>query len=197
MNITIVGVSTGGPRVLREFFSVMPRLHSSLVLIQHMPRFINNAFCRDLGRETPMDIHLGQQGDRLEPGVVHVAPSGFHLVLEQNRQIALRLGAKVNTVCPSVDVAMLSLKPIAGDHVSGVVMTGLGRDGAEGIRHINNLDGLTCVQNQRTAPIYDMPQAALTTGAVDFEGSPSAICRKLIETFGCLDATTPITVGTE
>jgi two-component system chemotaxis response regulator CheB len=97
--------------------------------------------------------------------------------------VRLRPGEKVNYVCPAIDVTMQSLQTKPGDTFVGVVLTGLGRDGAEGIRHIKSLGGLTLAQDEATSTIFGMPRAAMETGCVDYEGTPGAIQQKLIDLF--------------
>jgi len=184
MNITVIGVSTGGPRVLRELFRDLPRLNTCVLLVQHMPGFLNETVRRRLSRNTAMDVRLAGDGDALAPGVVFLAPSERHLEVIHNRRIRLVEGEKVNFVRPSADVAMRSLMAVAGDRLIGIVMTGLGSDGALGIRHIKQLGGLTLVQDEKTSTIFGMPKAAVDTGYVDYEGAPRAIRRMLIETVG-------------
>jgi two-component system chemotaxis response regulator CheB len=138
-----------------------------------------------------MDVCVAKQGDILEAGTVFIAPSEYHLVLSNNRRIDLVRGVKVNYVCPSVDVAMLSLRPNSEDSFFGVILTGMASDGTEGIRHVKNLGGRIYVQNQKTSAVYDMPHSAIQTGAVDFEGSPKAIREKLMESIGCIEAVSP------
>jgi two-component system chemotaxis response regulator CheB len=191
MNIIMIGASTGGPRTLRSLFEFLPRLDAAVILVQHMPRFLNESFRRALSEKTIMDVRIARQGDMLETGVVYVAPSEFHMVLADNQRIDLVRGVKVNYVCPSVDVAMLSLHPGDEDTFIGVILTGMAADGTEGVRHIKNLGGLVFVQNQKTSAVYDMPRSALATGVVDFEGSPKAIREKLIETLGCIETVSP------
>jgi len=191
MNIIVMGASTGGPRALRSLFEYFPRLDAAVILVQHMPRFLNESLRRSLAEQTAMDVRLAQQGDMLESGTVFVAPSEFHLVLSNNRRIDLVRGVKVNYVCPSVDVAMLSLRSNREDSFFGVILTGMAADGSEGVRHIKNLGGRVLVQNQKTSAVYDMPRCALETGAVDFEGSPKAIREKLVETLGCIESVSP------
>ncbi|MBN1556172.1 MAG: chemotaxis protein CheB [Phycisphaerae bacterium] len=195
MNIVMIGASTGGPKALRSLFEYLPRIDAAVILIQHMPKFLNVSFCKALSERTLMDVHLAVQDQLLEHGVVHVAPSEYHLVLADNRRIDLVRGVKVNYVCPSVDVAMLSLQARRDDRFVGVVLTGMAADGAEGVRHIKNLGGMAFVQNQMTAAVYDMPHSALLTGAVDFQGSPKSLREKLVETFGVLETTTQTVTG--
>lgn len=188
MNLVLIGASTGGPKTLQSLFEFFPRLDAAVILVQHMPRFLNESLRRVLAERTLMDVCLAEKGQTLEHGVVYLAPSEVHLTLENNRRIDLARGEKVNHVCPSIDVAMLSLCPREEDAFVGVILTGMACDGVEGIRHIKQLGGQVFVQNRLTAAVYTLPHAALATGLVDFEGSPKAIREKLVERFGCISA---------
>lgn len=192
MNIVVIGISTGGPRALREVFCNLPRLNACVLLVQHMPRFINASVCRTLRDGTSMEVRLAGPGDALQPGRVLLAPSEVHLVVDRNRHIRLVDGPKVNYVCPAIDVTMRSLQPLPGDRFVGVIMTGLGRDGARGLKHMKQeLAALTLIQDEATSTIFGMPASALATGAVDYEGSPAAIRNKLIETLGEVSSAQP------
>lgn len=185
LNLVIIGASTGGPRVLCDLFGSMSRLRAGILVVQHFPKFINASFVRTLSRYTPAEVRLAQQGDILEEGLVLVAPSETHCRLVLNRQIALDAGPAVNYVCPSIDVAMQSVGPPAPDSkLIGVLLTGLGKDGAAGLAHIRRLSGLTIAQNQATCAVYGMPAAAVKLGCVDFELPPDQIARLLIREIG-------------
>lgn len=188
MNIIMIGASTGGPRALRSLFAFLPRLEAAIVVVQHMPRFLNESLRRSLAERTEMDVRTARAGDQLESGAIYIAPSEFHLVLTNNRDIHLVRGVKVNYVCPSVDVAMLSLRPDEKDSFTGVILTGMASDGIEGIRHIKNLGGTVFVQDRKTAAVYDMPQRTLAAGIVDFEGSPKSIHDRFMDMFGNREA---------
>jgi two-component system chemotaxis response regulator CheB len=179
MNITVIGVSTGGPGALRELFDGLPRLETCILLVQHMPAFINESVRRSLSALTAMEVRLASDGDRLAHGQVLLAPSDVHMAVRRNRRVRLVGGEKVNYVCPAVDVTMLALEDRRGDQFVGVVLTGLGCDGAAGIRYMKSLGALTLVQDEATSTIYGMPGSAVETGCVDFEGPPGAIAGKI------------------
>lgn len=184
MNIVTIAVSTGGPKTLREFFRPMPRLNACILLVQHMPRFINDAMVRTLNAESVMDVVLGETGMTLEPGKVVVAPGDRHMRVRHNRTVEVFSAEKVNFVRPSADVTMMSLVKQPGDSLVGVVMTGLGSDGAEGIAHIKALGGRTLAQNRQTCVIFGMPGEAIRTGCVDSVLSPSSIRARLVQWTG-------------
>jgi two-component system chemotaxis response regulator CheB len=183
-NLIMIGSSTGGVRVLETVFSGLPRLNAAIVLVHHMPEFINRSVADHLQSLSDMDVKVADHRDELVPGRVYLAPSEVHLQVIANRFTELFPGEKVNFVCPSVDVAMNSLVKRSGDRVIGVVLTGMGVDGAAGISHIKEIGGITIAQDERTSAIYGMPKAAYETGSVDFVLSPEGVRAKLIELVG-------------
>lgn len=186
MNIAVIGISTGGPAALREYFREMPSLDCCVLLVQHMPWFINESVRRSIAAQTPMDVRLARSGDRLEHGVVYVAPSEVHMGIQNNRRIQLLRGEKVNYVCPSADVTMKSLKKYNGDRFLAVVMTGLGRDGADGAAYLKTLGATVLAQDEASSTIYGMPKATAETGCVDHQGTPSRLRGKTIELFSAI-----------
>jgi two-component system chemotaxis response regulator CheB len=151
-----------------------------------MPRFINESFRRSIGRGTKMEVTLAATGDRLAHRRVFIAPSDHHLAIVRNRMFRLIDGPKVNYVKPSVDVTMRSVGASDEDRLLGIIMTGLGRDGAEGLGHLRSLGAETIAQDEGTSTIYGMPKAALEVGAVGMVLTPREIRGALIERFALL-----------
>lgn len=166
-NLVVIGSSTGGPKTLEKIFNGFPRINASIIIVQHMPKFINESLCDHLDRVTDMAVKIPGNYEELKSGVCYLAPSEVHLVLENNRQCKLYRGEKVNFVCPSIDVTMNSLMPPIKEQLLGVILTGMGKDGATGLAHIKSIGGHTIAQDQRTSVIYGMPKAAIQTGKVD------------------------------
>lgn len=184
VNIVVIGSSTGGLKILEEIFPRLPVLKAAIVIVQHITPIIDQAFATSLSRVSPMPVHLASNGQILQNGQVYLAPGGYHLTLINNQKINLFQGEKVNSVCPSIDVAMRSIvRPSAG-RLSGVILTGMGCDGAAGISHIKSNGGITIAQDQKTSVIYGMPKAAAETGSVDFILPTKRISDKLTELFG-------------
>ena len=184
-NIVMIGVSTGGPMALKKLFSELPPLNAAFVIVLHIPPGMDYKIAKSLESIASMPVALANHGEYLKPGQVYLAPGGFHLALEGNSRILLREGPRVNFVQPSVDVAMNSLlKPIKSVRIVGVILTGMGKDGAEGIRHLKSIGGITIAQDQDSSAIYGMPKAAVETGAVDVEVPLHGIVRKLNELLG-------------
>lgn len=181
MNIMIIGSSAGGPRILKEIFADLPILNGCIVLVQHMPKFINESLCRTLNQATEMDVQIARDDDSLEVGRVYVAPSEVHLELRNNRTIQLIRSEKVNFVRPSIDVTMMSVQEESGKSIVGVILTGMGKDGTEGIRHLKKMGGITIAQDEETSIIYGMPREAAATGIIDYILTPPEIKEKFIE----------------
>lgn len=162
----------------------MPLLDGSIVLVQHMIKCANTSLTATLNGITEMDVRLATHGEYLERGVVYLAPSEVHLELVDNQEIQLVNGPKVCYVRPSVDVTMKSIKRNNGDNIIGIIMTGMGKDGTDGISHIKSVGGTTFAQDEKTSVIWGMPKAAIGTGHIDYVLSPDGIRNKLISQLG-------------
>lgn len=180
-NMVIIGSSSGGPQTLKRVLARLYLLNACVIIVQHMPKFINASLQNSLARATAMQVEIAEDGTYLEDGIVLIAPSETHLELVDNRTVKLNYGEKVNFVCPSVDVTMKSVERRPRVNVVGAVLTGIGIDGAQGIRHIKNVGGVTIAQDEETSIIYGMPKAAVATGKVDFILPPEAIGDKIRE----------------
>lgn len=181
-NIVMIGVSTGGPLALKRLFAELPPLNAAFVIVLHIPPGMDYKIAKGLDLVASMPVSLAEDGDYLRSGHIYLAPGGFHLRLEGNSRIVLEEGPRINFVQPSADVAMMSLlKPLKQAQLIGVVMTGMGKDGAEGIRHIKALGGVTIAQDAESSAIYGMPKVAFETGAVEFVFPPAKIGKKIAE----------------
>ncbi len=183
-NIVILGISTGGPKTLRTFFDGMPLLDGSIVLVQHMIKCANKSLCESLNSLTEMEVRIACHGETIKPGAVYFAPSEVHLELVNNQIIHLVNGPKVCYVRPAVDVTMKSIKRNNEDNIIGIIMTGMGKDGADGISHIKSVGGTTYAQDEKTSVIWGMPKAAIGTGHIDYILSTDGIRNKLISQLG-------------
>lgn len=189
-NIVVIGVSTGGPIALKRLFGGLPPLDAAVVIVLHIPSGMDHKIARGLDAVASMPVALAEDGEYLQKGRIYLAPGGRHLRLEGNSRVVLEEGARVNFVQPSADVAMKSLlKPLTRKRIIGVILTGMGKDGAEGIRHIKEIGGVTIAQDQESSAIYGMPKAAVETGAVDFVFPPQMIGKKLAGLVNSIDTT--------
>jgi two-component system chemotaxis response regulator CheB len=180
-NIVVIGVSTGGPMALKEIFSALPSVNAAFIVVLHIRAGMDRMILRGLSAVSSMPVSMAEDGEFIRPGHVYLAPGGYHLKLEGNRRIILVEGERVNHVQPSADVTMLSLVKPRTERVIGVVLTGMGRDGAEGIRHIKSIGGTTIAQDRQSSAIFGMPMVAAQTGAVDHVCAKEKIARKLRE----------------
>jgi two-component system chemotaxis response regulator CheB len=182
-NIVIIGASAGGPRILKTIFNQFPLLKCCIIIVQHMPKFINEHVRESLDLSTEMDVKIAENEDWLKDGVVYIAPSELQIKLNDNRRIHLFEGEKMNFVCPAVDSVMKSLHKDNNSQFMGIILTGMGRDGADGISHMKRLGAVTIAQNQETSAIWGMPKEAIETGNVDWVLDPEEIRKKLITKF--------------
>jgi two-component system chemotaxis response regulator CheB len=182
-NIIIIGASTGGPKALERIFTDLPVLDAAVLIIQHISPPIDALMAQRLNTKTAMEVSLPERGDLIKRGHVYVAPSRIHLKLVSNGRIDLANHEKVNGCCPSIDVAMQSVTKHPA-RVVGVILTGMGYDGIEGIAHIKSIGGDTIAQDEETSTIYGMPGAARETGKVDFVLPDEEIGEKLVGLVG-------------
>ncbi|HEY0093248.1 MAG TPA: chemotaxis response regulator protein-glutamate methylesterase [Archangium sp.] len=165
-----IGASTGGPPAVQRLLeSLAPEPSMSLLVCQHMPKQFTRAFAERLDKLGPFTVREAQEGDLLAPGHVFIAPGGRQLVVyRQNGQYVL--GTPPPTMqdkhAPSVDRLFMSLAEVFGSKTIGVVLTGMGSDGAVGAKVIRKAGGEVWAESEETAVIYGMPQEAVATGAV-------------------------------
>jgi two-component system chemotaxis response regulator CheB len=159
-----IAASTGGPRALTE---ILPRLPADLpcavLVVQHMPSSFTEPLANRLDELAELPVHHAQDNEPVEAGVVYIAPGGKHLGLRRERdQILIQLNddEPVWGVRPAADVLFRDVAKYFGPASAGLVLTGMGRDGAEGLRHIQEVGGWTAVQDEDTAVIYGMPRNA-------------------------------------
>ena len=183
-SIVIIGSSGGGPRILKEILNDLPVLNGALIIIQHMPLFLNESIRESLAACSKMDVKIAQNGEQIKSRTIYIAPSEMHLELIDNAQIRLYRGQKVHFVCPSIDVALKSLKWEFGIRHIGIILSGLGPDGAEGISYLKKIGGVTIAQSEETCAIYGMPKEAIDTGNVDLILTPDEIREWLTELIG-------------
>ncbi len=186
--LIIIGSSTGGPKVLNEIFSMLPVLDATIVIIQHVPTYFDKAIAERLDEISKITVKLAEDREVLSVGTAYMAPALKHLRLAGNTRISLLADEKVNCCCPSVDVAMKSISKNYTGSLVGVVLTGLGRDGAAGIEHIKDLGGTTIAQDERSSVIFGMPKSAIATGKIDHVLPPENICEMLVKIAGVRQA---------
>lgn len=168
--VIAVGASTGGTEVLKHFLDAMPADAPPIVIVQHMPRPFTAAFARRLNETSAMTVCEAAPGDVLVRGRAFIAPGDRHVSLARDGRAAISIrvedGPLVNRHRPSVDVLFESVARILGPYALGVLMTGMGRDGAKGLLAMKKAGAVTLAQDEASSVVFGMPRAAIELGAV-------------------------------
>ncbi len=171
--LVVIGASTGGPRALSELLPRLPGdLPAAILVVQHMPAKFTASLASRLDRVCALDVKEAEDGEIILPGRVYIAPGGYHLLVERDVlngaevfRIRLVKGPRRNNVIPSVDVTMESVARVAGPRAVGVILTGMGSDGAAGLKAIKEAGGATIAEDASTCIVYGMPKVAREAGA--------------------------------
>jgi len=181
--VVAIGTSTGGTQALEEVLSTLPRNCPGIVLVQHMPEKFTAAFAARLDSVCEVAVKEAKNGDRVQPGQVLVAPGGKHMRLNRSGaqyHVEVLDGPLVNRHRPSVNVLFRSVAKCAGKNALGVIMTGMGDDGAAGLLEMRNVGAHTLAQDEETCVVYGMPREAVKCGAVEKSVPLSAIGREIL-----------------
>lgn len=167
--VVAIGSSTGGPGALETVLSGLPATFPGVVITQHMPPSFTAQLAHHLNQKLAMDIREAKDGDMVARGRVLIAPGGRHMELRRNGAhyiVRLTDGPPVHHVRPAVDVMFKSVAQYAGANAVGVVLTGMGSDGAEGLLEMRKAGATTMAEAEETCVVYGMPQAAVKAGGV-------------------------------
>jgi two-component system chemotaxis response regulator CheB len=179
-----IGSSTGGVEALLTILSRFPANCPPTVITQHMPATFTKSFAERLNRACPAEVAEAWDGAPLQTGKVYLAPGGAaHLEIagQASPHCVLREGELVNGHRPSVDRLFLSMAHVAGAKALGVILTGMGRDGAHGLKAIHDDGGRTLGQDERSCVVYGMPKAAADLGAVERQASLERMADAILE----------------
>ena len=168
--VVAIGASTGGTEALREILEALPPDAPGLVIVQHMPEVFTRAFADRLNQSCRIEVKEAASGDRVLAGRALVAPGNRHTVLVRSGGhyvVDVRDGPLVSRHRPSVDVLFRSVAGSAGPNAVGVIMTGMGNDGAEGLLEMKRAGSITIAQDEATCVVFGMPKEAIELGAVD------------------------------
>ena len=168
--IIAIGASTGGTEALRQVLKGLPGDAPGCVIVQHMPAAFTAAFAARLDECCPMEVREAKPGDRVLPGCALIAPGDQHvLVRRRGRGYAVEMagGGLVSRHRPSVDVLFHSVAEAAGRDAVGVLLTGMGQDGAKGLRAMKNSGAEAIAQDESSCVVFGMPREAIALGAVD------------------------------
>lgn len=179
-----IGASIGGPSIVMQILKNLPHDYNlGILVVQHMAEGFINSFAEWIGNACKVKVRLAKEGDKLEKGHVLIAPDGYHTIVYSNKTIGLMSGEMVNGVKPSVDILFKSIAEVYGKHAIGILLTGMGVDGAEGLQHIKNKGGITIAQSEKSCAVFGMPKAAIERGSADKVLSVEDIIHTLNEVY--------------
>jgi two-component system chemotaxis response regulator CheB len=166
--ILVVGASTGGPAAVASFLAELPRNVPPILIVQHMPAIFTQHFAKRLNDDCAIDVKEAADGDELLPGRALVAPGDFHMTLRRSTaglRVQIAQGPPVCFSRPSVDVLFCSVANVAGKHAVGVLLTGMGSDGARGLLEMRKTGASTIAQDEESSVVFGMPKEAIRMGA--------------------------------
>ena len=184
--IIAIGISTGGPDALRIVFANLDKdLSVPIVVVQHMPPGFTNEFAKSLDRICPLDVKEAEEGDQLRPGSILIAKGNQHMEVEKkglNAIVHLSDAPQVSGHRPSADVLFASVAFAYQNHALGVIMTGMGKDGAQQLGTIYKEGGITIGQDESSSVVYGMPRVAYELGFVMEQVSLEKMARRICDT---------------
>ena len=181
--VACLGASTGGTEALREVLQALPANAPGIVIVQHMPAGFTAAFAKRLNSLCEVEVKEAQHGDPVLRGHVLIAPGDKHMLLERQGaryQVAIKDGPPVSRHRPSVDVLFRSAARAAGRNALGVIMTGMGDDGARGLLEMKEAGASTLAQDEATSVVFGMPKEAIARGAAQKITALEHIAREIM-----------------
>ncbi len=186
--IFAIGASTGGVQALSQVLSALPVNAPGTLVVQHMPAQFTTSFAERLNGECAVGVKEAQDGDRVVPGRVLIAPGGFHMLLQRsgaNYYVSVKDGPPVCRQRPSVEVMFDSVAKYAGANAVGAILTGMGNDGAGGLLNMRNAGAHTLAQDEATCVVFGMPKEAIERGAAEKTVPLSEIAQNMIKFAQC------------
>jgi len=164
----VIGASTGGPKAIFTVITSLPEnLGIPILIVQHMPAGFTKAFAERLNTNSKLTVKEATQGETIEKNVVYIAPGGYHMEVGNDKKIHLNQEPAIWGVRPAVDKLFISASKVYGRKLISIVLTGMGKDGAQGTAEVKRNGGHTASEDQSTCTIYGMPKATFETGMVD------------------------------
>jgi two-component system chemotaxis response regulator CheB len=182
--VIAVGASTGGTEALKDFLTMLPANAPGVVIVQHMPEKFTKSFAERCDQLCTVRVKEAADGDRVLPGHALIAPGNYHMALRRNGAqyfVNVYSGPPVNRHRPSVDVLFESAAECAGRNAVGVIMTGMGADGAQGLLRMKLAGARTIAQDEASCVVFGMPKEAIALGAADYVMSLPTIAYKALE----------------
>jgi two-component system chemotaxis response regulator CheB len=168
--IIAIGASTGGTEAIFSILKCLPKVFPGIVITQHIPPIFSNMFAERINNQTALHCREAKNGDYVEQGTVLIAPGDQHMKVKrlgEKYKVEVFKGEKVNGHCPSVDVLFESVAKEAGHKAIGIILTGMGYDGAKGLLTMRRKGARTIGQDERSSVVYGMPKVAFNIGAVE------------------------------
>lgn len=184
IDLIAIGASTGGTEAIDVVLSGLPPEVPGIVIVQHIPKVYSEMFANRLNDHLPLDVKEAEDGDLIKPGGVYIAPGDKHMSVFKGTDgyyIKCYEGEKVNWHCPSVDVLFDSVSMTAKDRAIGVILTGMGNDGANGLLKMRAKGAHTIGQDEQSSVVYGMPKAAYEIGAVEAQAPLSDIAKEILK----------------
>jgi two-component system chemotaxis response regulator CheB len=182
--VIVIGSSTGGTEALRELLTALPPKMPPILVAQHMPEMFTHSFAVRLDGLSKLQVREAQDGERLQEGHVYIAPGHSHLMIKAAHTIgfatALSGGDPVNRHRPSVDVLFRSAANVAGKNCIGVILTGMGRDGANGMLEMRHAGAYNIAQDEASCVVFGMPKEAIANGSTHEVLPLKAIANRLV-----------------
>ncbi len=187
--VVVIAASTGGPATLMKLAPSFPAdFPAAVIIVQHMPGSFTSQFSQQLGEASQIPVKEAEAGEMIVPGQIFVCPGSHHLKVSSAGRIILDDGPRINAYRPCADLTLESAAALYGSLTVGVVLTGMGNDGAKGVQAVKAAGGMVIAQDEASAVIFGMPQEAIKTGAVDqvlpLEEICSAIEKRVVHMFG-------------
>jgi two-component system chemotaxis response regulator CheB len=187
--VVVIACSTGGPATLMKLVPSFPKdFPGAVILVQHMPGTFTSQFSEQLQEVASIKVKHAEPGEILAAGTFYVCPGSHHLRVSQTGRITLDEGARINGYRPCCDIALETTAEYAGNMSVGVVLTGMGSDGARGVQAVKAAGGHVIAQDEATSVIFGMNAAAIKTGAVDqivpLDGIYTAIEKRVLYIYG-------------
>jgi two-component system chemotaxis response regulator CheB len=168
--VVVIGASTGGTQALQQVLSALPRTAPGIAVVQHMPEGFTRSFAQRLDQLCDVEVKEAEDQDELAPGRVLIAPGNHHLMLRRSGtrfRVEVKNGPLVSGHRPSVDLLFRSAARCAGAHAIGVLLTGMGKDGARGLLDMKRAGAATIAQDEASCVVFGMPREAIALGAAD------------------------------
>ncbi|MFL0197076.1 chemotaxis response regulator protein-glutamate methylesterase [Clostridium sp. WILCCON 0269] len=182
IDAVVIGASTGGPKALTTVITELPEdIGIPVFVVQHMPVGFTKAFAERLNLSSNIKVVEAQEGMSVDKNIVYIAPGGYHMEVWNDKKIHLNKEPAIWGVRPAVDKLFISASKVYRENIISVVLTGMGKDGAEGTVEIKKNGGVTISQDESTSTIYGMPKVAYETGKVDFVLPIHQIAREVLK----------------